>query len=395
MMFMIIPWQLIIGMTFLFLKNVFSVSFELPLQLIAIVIVFLVSLLIWNLSKRIRMSSGKVVIPEYSPPEGITPAMAAIILSGSHGWSETIIDLSLRGCITIEETGGRRSSMPTVIICLVISSALLLVGIAIKESFFVVMSLWLIIIVIPAFSSRSSMEIRNYLLKKKKNFSGRLEDYEAQIVKAIFADSEIVESGVPGDNQKDMAQDIISAEDALREKLRNMNIFEKLPVSITSTIYKTRGMILLPLILLAGILTELAESFILVNPLLIVLIIAVTALVSQSIIGGRLSPKGKEIRDHCLGLKLFLETTEKHKMKGITPDMFEKYLPYAIAFGIERKWAHIFSNIRIGSPNWYSKGVPGSVSRFSAFSPSEFSGSLPSSFELAIKSGQIKRKADY
>jgi uncharacterized membrane protein len=36
-----------------------------------------------------------------------------------------------------------------------------------------------------------------------------------------------------------------------------------------------------------------------------------------------------------------------------TPELFERYLPFAMAFGVERKWARAFQEIYRDPPTWY------------------------------------------
>ena len=37
-----------------------------------------------------------------------------------------------------------------------------------------------------------------------------------------------------------------------------------------------------------------------------------------------------------------------------TPELFEKYLPYAMALRVEKKWVAAFSGIALEQPQWYS-----------------------------------------
>jgi uncharacterized membrane protein len=53
-----------------------------------------------------------------------------------------------------------------------------------------------------------------------------------------------------------------------------------------------------------------------------------------------------------------------------TPETFEKYLPYAMALGVESNWAKAFEGIYTNPPQWYTGN------NFSSFSPSRFSSSL-------------------
>lgn len=73
----------------------------------------------------------------------------------------------------------------------------------------------------------------------------------------------------------------------------------------------------------------------------------------------RKSEKGIVIKRHLLGLKMYLEIAEKdrlafHNAPEKKPELFEKLLPYAMVFGVERLWAKEFQNIYTTTPSWYS-----------------------------------------
>lgn len=61
------------------------------------------------------------------------------------------------------------------------------------------------------------------------------------------------------------------------------------------------------------------------------------------------SYEGQLMKNEIDGFKLFLKTTEKERIKLVgtpptrTPELFERYLPYAIALGVEKKWAAQFA----------------------------------------------------
>lgn len=55
----------------------------------------------------------------------------------------------------------------------------------------------------------------------------------------------------------------------------------------------------------------------------------------------RHNTKGALLTEKWLGFKLYLETAERYRMQNLTPEIFEKYLPYAMIFGVEKKWAKI------------------------------------------------------
>ena len=103
---------------------------------------------------------------------------------------------------------------------------------------------------------------------------------------------------------------------------------------------------------------------------------------------------GRMMLDKIEGFKLFLSVTEKDRLNLLnppeqTPELFEKYLPYALALGVEQAWAEQFAEVIAGasvgeaahySPSWYSG---------SAWHPSNIGGfadSLGSSFSSAVSS---------
>lgn len=80
---------------------------------------------------------------------------------------------------------------------------------------------------------------------------------------------------------------------------------------------------------------------------------------------------GRQLLDQLDGFELFMTVAEKDRMNLLnpperTPELFEKYLPYALALGVEQKWAEGFADVlgairdpqtghtHAYSPHWYS-----------------------------------------
>jgi hypothetical protein len=104
---------------------------------------------------------------------------------------------------------------------------------------------------------------------------------------------------------------------------------------------------------------------------------------------------GRRVLDAVDGFAVFLSATEKDRLEMMnppdrTPELFERYLPYALALDLEQAWSEQFSDVlsaaaaeRGGagySPVWYSGTA------FSALSAGAFASSLGSSFSDAISS---------
>lgn len=70
----------------------------------------------------------------------------------------------------------------------------------------------------------------------------------------------------------------------------------------------------------------------------------------------RKTKKGTETYYQLKGLYEYIDTAEKDRMKfqEDASILFEKLLPYAMAFGLAKKWAEAFGDILKQPPNWYT-----------------------------------------
>jgi hypothetical protein len=83
--------------------------------------------------------------------------------------------------------------------------------------------------------------------------------------------------------------------------------------------------------------------------------------------------RGTRELEKVLGFQEFLSRVEGDRLARMvkTPEMFERFLPYAMALGVEDNWAGAFEDIYREPPGWYTG--PGGVH---SFRPSSFAGSL-------------------
>jgi uncharacterized membrane protein YgcG len=107
--------------------------------------------------------------------------------------------------------------------------------------------------------------------------------------------------------------------------------------------------------------------------------------------------KGRALMDQIEGFRLFLTTTEKERMKMVgtpptrTPELYEEYLPYAMALNVEDEWNEQFAPIFaqreqdtgiLYVPHWYHGPSGGYYSPMS----SDFASNLSSSLNSVISS---------
>jgi len=97
--------------------------------------------------------------------------------------------------------------------------------------------------------------------------------------------------------------------------------------------------------------------------------------------------------NHLEGFERFLTATDADRLDRMTapertPELFERFLPYAIALGVENRWAERFEGIlaaggvAAGSSSatlgWYHGGTPSTLGSVASSLGQSFSGSLSS-----------------
>ncbi|MCW9097653.1 MAG: DUF2207 domain-containing protein, partial [Ignavibacteriaceae bacterium] len=102
---------------------------------------------------------------------------------------------------------------------------------------------------------------------------------------------------------------------------------------------------------------------------------------------------GRKIMDKIEGFKMYLSVAEQERLDSIkepvkTPELFEAFLPYALALNVENKWAEKFSSVLASidkdstayKPGWYSG------TSWSTLGATGFATSLAGSFSSTISS---------
>jgi uncharacterized membrane protein len=83
---------------------------------------------------------------------------------------------------------------------------------------------------------------------------------------------------------------------------------------------------------------------------------AILSLIVVWLFGREMSAKtvlGGRTRIEILGFQEFMNRVDADRLKRMPPDTFEKYLPYAMALGVEHQWAQAFAGIVQNPPSWY------------------------------------------
>lgn len=273
-----------------------------------------------------------VIIPEYQPPKGLSPAEAGMLADyrvDGRDLSATIIDLSVRGYIKIRDDEKKT------------------LGLFKKHEF--------------------SLEL-------VKDDLSKLKPHEKQLVEALFSSATIGTIQKIADIDKAKMYKTVTS---IRGKLKNTLKKEH------GLIEETPGKSQLKLwAILIG-------SFILVvvaHPgwgWILGFIVAILTSVACLALMQRRSHAGVEAYEKIKGLELYMNTAEKDRLKMMqsvdrpyaepakTVHLFEKLLPFAIALGVEKSWANQFEGIYKEPPGWYS-------GNYTAFNTAYFVSSLNS-----------------
>ena len=218
----------------------------------------------------------------------------------------------------------------------------------------------------------------DYSLKRKSS-AEELAPGEAALLNKLFRQGSVLV--LENSNHAQVSVARRAHKDALRKDYLN-------------TYFKKNGILLLPSLgvsLLLLFITLVTASMV---PLVAVIYGGIIAL---HVLFGYLlkapSKRGRLLLDKLDGFKLYLEVAEKDALElrhppEKTPELFEKYLPFAIALGVEQAWAEQFTEVfaRLAaaggtpySPHWYSGDFSSSrINRFTSDVSNNFSSAISS-----------------
>ncbi len=370
----------------------------------------IIYLFIFWLRRELLKKGRGTIIAEYEPPHNLPPAMAELIVTERNtprAWSATIVDLAVRGYVKIEE---EPITFLKKIIRIIIPISIFVFSFAIvfitEEVFpapFIVGATILILLFI------SFKKSADYKVTKLKDFGAdeKLHDYEKRFLRIMFSGKESFSTyDMKTASNADKRGLYLEMKELKEKLLEEVSLDESstydIPISNQSSfnfIYALPiilGFVVFGIIIFSG---GVASYLILIA----VIVWSYFTILIFKRYNPRLSREGLILKEEWLGFKMYLEVTEKYRMQKLTPELFEKYLPYAMIFKIEKQWAKNFDSIITTPPAWYGSsgqitnaggfglvngvGTFGaSSSRISNFSASAFSSSFSSSLASAFAS---------
>lgn len=247
----------------------------------------------------------KTIIAQYEPPDNLLPAELMGVINQKIApidFSATIVDLAVRGYIKIKEIKAANIFQKT-----------------------------------------------DYELIKLKGPEG-LADYEKEILSQIFesGDSVLIST---------LAGDFLSNfgifKKSVLDKLTGSNYFVSNPQKVGAK-YLIIGIAILVIFPMAVIfLANIIGLFGSIIAIVSIVVSGILFIIFSAIMPKR-TLKGAEACWQGLGFKEYINTAEKYRLEFQEKEnTFEKYLPYAISFGLVKKWAKAFEGIYNHPPTWY------------------------------------------
>lgn len=297
------------------------------------------------------------IIAEYSPPRDVSVVTAALVIKKRHkAVAAQILDFAVRGKLRIleEESTG-------------------------------------------FFSSGTTYRLE---LMDPTGVTGR----ELEILRALFGQS----------LQHGAIRDMKKTDSKLSKKMYSILTAENSALAPSGYRRKLSARNYLPLLVsVVAVIVSIVFGIALIDgdygsavPFLVIMVSFMAAVLTMSLLSRTpLTAQGSELRDHLEGLKLYIRLAEADRLQMLqSPEgalrerneatgatdvlkIYEKLLPYAVLFGLEKEWSTELSRYYTeSSPDWYrgSSGFNGvlfasSISSFSTAVASSYSGSSSSS----------------
>ena len=252
------------------------------------------------------------VIPEYEPPQKLLPAMVGAIMTNGvvpgRTVTATIIDLARRGYLKIN-FGTKKGLL-------------------------------------------SSSQTYTFIKQTGSGYE-KLQDYERAIYNGLFdgGDSQTVEDL----KKTQFYSNVTTFKKNVQTKVDAMKLFDASPAKVKG-FFTTAGIIIGWILVTVAGATFLGLACGVATGMLIM---------GFGFVMPRRTAAGIRLLADLEGFKWFLSVTEKerldfHNAPERTPEQFMEFLPYAIVFEVEKKWAAQFADLNMEPPRW----AEGSVSNW-------------------------------
>jgi uncharacterized membrane protein YgcG len=280
--------------------------FTLPLA------VFALMLRLWY--TRGRDPRLRPIVPRYEPPDGLSPAETGTLVDNRADLRDitaTLVDLAVRGFLVIEERD--------------------------REG---LLGLW---------------SSKDFTLRRQKEQPGDLKPHERAVLHGIFLGrGDAVDLS---DLKNEFYRELPGIRDRIFDALVGRGYYARRPDQVRTTCWVVAAIVGVTSFLAAALAGNAAVDLLGASPVTIFVAGALSAAVVFAF--GWVMPArtaaGAQALEGVLGFEEFLARVESDRIARVekTPEMFEKFLPFAMALGVEHQWARTFEGICQKPPDWY------------------------------------------
>jgi len=274
-------------------------------------------LMFWVWWTRGRDPRLRPIAAQYEPPDKLTPGEVGTLVDNSVDMRDitaSIVDLAVRGYLVIEEQKKEH-----------------LLGLTSSKEYV-------------------------FHLKKPSAEWGSLKPHEQQLLAGIFSGGTAGETVSLADLHNRFYQNIAGIKNQIFGSLVGKGYYTHRPDSVRAS-YILFGIV-------AGFILIGGGSWIARNLGMAPLPFFVAGILTAAIICGfgwfmpARTQSGARTLEGVLGFEDFLNHVEADRFDRTikTPEMFEKFLPFAMALGVEKNWSKAFQGIYTQPPEWYQGG---------------------------------------
>jgi len=288
----------------LFLRS----NWPLGLPVIVFVIMFY---LWWTQGRDPRL---RPIAAQYEPPDQLTPGEAGTLVDNSADMRDitsTIVDLAVRGYLMIEEHEKDR-----------------MLGLVHDKDY-------------------------NFILKKDRAEWAKLKPHEQVLLNGIFSSGTVGETVSMSSLENRFYTNLPGIKDSIFASLVTHGYYRRRPDSVRAAYI---GVAVVVGVLSIWVGSAVASSLGMA-PLTFIAAGVLSAIVICAF--GWFMPahteQGTRALEGVLGFEDFLNHVESDRFNRMikTPQMFEKFLPFAMALGVEKNWSKAFQGIMTQPPDWY------------------------------------------
>lgn len=278
---------------------------------VPIVTFFAMFYLWWTRGRDPRL---RPIAAQYEPPDQLTPGEAGTLVDNSADMRDitaSIVDLAVRGYIVIEEHQRDR-----------------MLGLVHDKDY-------------------------NFIVHKDRSEWAKLKPHEQTLLDGLFTTGKVGETVSMSSLENQFYTNLPGIKNNIFSSLVMHGYYKRRPDTVRAS-YIGAGLVVGFLIAFLG--SKLASSSGMAP-----LTFTVAGILSGLIICGfgwfmpAHTEQGARALEGVLGFEDFLVHVESDRFNRMikTPEMFEKFLPFAMALGVEKNWSKAFQGILTQPPDWY------------------------------------------